>query len=115
MKAVFTVISTCLFALQALAQQGGSVSGSYREREPVIGVVIKLYNAEHTFQTTTVASTEGASFLFENVPPGSYTLETGGGWILKNVIVEAGSLRIVHIDTTGVQSASEGWYVTVIA
>jgi vitamin B12 transporter len=116
MKVVFTVIATCVLALSTFAQQAGSVSGSYRERQPEVGVEIKLYNAERTFVTKTTASDDGASYFFENVPAGTYTLETAKGWILKNVVVYANRVSVVNIDTSLQPSLQSGLaYLTVIA
>lgn len=116
MKALISVIATCVFAFTAFAQDGGSVSGFYRELQPIIGAELKLYNSEQTFVTKTTASNDGQTYLFENVPPGTYTLDNGKGWVLKDVVVSANRMSVVNIDTS-LQASFENLlgYVTVIA
>ncbi|HVF30675.1 MAG TPA: TonB-dependent receptor [Pyrinomonadaceae bacterium] len=116
MRTVVLVISVLVFTASAFGQQTGGITGSYWERGPVVGTEIRLINAERTLTTRTTQSTNGASYFFENVPVGNYTLSAPFGWTLENVKIEPSRVLIVNIDVSSQPSYTSGLgYVTVIA
>lgn len=86
--------------MSSLAQTGGTVTGTYSEGVPMINVEIKLYNDTRSLSTRTVSVAAGAVYRFENVPPGTYTIEARQGQFKQTVVVEAGTVVNLDIDTS---------------
>ena len=119
MKVLLVILIVCALAVLTQAQTGGTVTGRYSEGVAVIGAEIKLYNSEYSFTAKTFQSNPGATYRFENVPPGSYTLEARAGLYKQNIIVESGKVLTLDIDANlpsqpGFSRGSVG-QVTVIA
>lgn len=79
MKIVTILSLVCFFAIASFAQQGASLSGRVvqDERAEPNAVVTLTSRRDRNVKFTTIADRNG-NYRFENVPPGSYTIYSGG-------------------------------------
>ncbi|MEJ7624570.1 MAG: TonB-dependent receptor [Pyrinomonadaceae bacterium] len=94
-------------------QSGSAVTGTYAGSTVGPGVEVRLYNASVSFDTRTTVSGGTASFRFENIPPGTYTLEIAGGGYKQELIVTAGRDVAIAIDPGINQALTSGPLATV--
>ncbi|MFN0140220.1 MAG: TonB-dependent receptor plug domain-containing protein [Pyrinomonadaceae bacterium] len=79
MKIITTLSLVCFFTIASFAQQAASLSGRVvqDDRAEPNAVVTLTSRRDRKVKFTTVADRDG-NYRFENVPPGSYTIYSGG-------------------------------------
>ena len=102
--AVFALAATLLFALEARAQQTGTIAGLVRDAQAAVlpGVSVQVTGPALIGGPRTATTTESGLYQFANLPPGLYdvTFQLTGFTTLKREQVQVQVATTTRVDVT---------------